>query len=75
LVQPLVRILFIGGGSQQAKDPNYIAKLEKAITQKYGEEAINNPRRFWDEDKEKEYIQQSLEERQKFAKLSRPKTK
>ena len=26
----------------------YIAKLEKAISQKYGEEAINNPRRFWD---------------------------
>jgi hypothetical protein len=48
----------------------YIAKLERAITQKYGVEAINNPRRFWTEDKEKEYIQQSLEERQKFAKLS-----
>jgi hypothetical protein len=53
-----------------SKDPNYIAKLEKAITQKYGEEAINNPARFWSEDKEKDYIQQSLEERQKFAKLS-----
>ena len=53
-----------------SKDPNYIAKLEKAITQKYGEEAINNPSRFWSADKEKEYIQQSLEERQKFAKLS-----
>ena len=34
----------------------YIAKLEKAISQKYGDEAINNPQRFWDEDKEKEYI-------------------
>jgi hypothetical protein len=53
-----------------SKDPNYIAKLEKAITQKYGEETINNPARFWSEDKEKDYIQQSLEERQKFAKLS-----
>jgi hypothetical protein len=48
----------------------YIAKLEHAITQKYGQEAINNPARFWTEDKEKEYIQQSTEERQKFAKLS-----
>ena len=57
------------------KDPNYIAKLEKAITQKYGEEAINNPARFWTEDKEKEYIQQSLEERQKFAKLSETQDK
>ena len=52
------------------KDQEYIAKLERAITQKYGEETINNPARFWSEDKEKEYIQQSLEERQKFAKLS-----
>ena len=58
-----------------SKDPNYITKLEKAITQKYGEETINNPRRFWDEDKEKEYIQQSLEERQKFAKLSETQDK
>jgi len=57
------------------KDPNYIAKLEKAITQKYGEEAINNPRRFWSEDKEKEYIQQSIEERQKFAKLLESESK
>lgn len=48
----------------------YIAKLEHAITQKYGVETINNPRRFWTEDKEKEYIQQSLKERQKFTKLS-----
>jgi len=52
------------------KDQDYVAKLERAITQKYGEEAINNPRRFWSEDKEKEYLQQSIEERQKFAKLS-----
>jgi hypothetical protein len=58
-----------------SKDPNYIPKLEKAIAQKYGEEAINNPRRFWDEDKEKEYIKQSLEERQKLAKLSESQDK
>lgn len=47
---------------------DYIAKLEKAITQKYGEEATHNPKRFWDEDKEKDYIQQSQEEQRKFAK-------
>tara|TARA_Y100000034_G_C6779161_1_gene348087 strand:- start:502 stop:891 length:390 start_codon:yes stop_codon:yes gene_type:complete len=41
------------------KDPNYIPKLEKAIAQKYGPEAIDNPRKFWDETKEQEYIQQS----------------
>jgi|TARA_R110000765_G_scaffold142200_1_gene243339 hypothetical protein len=48
----------------------YIAKLEKAISQKYGNEAINNPRRFWNEEKEKEYIAQSQEEQHKFAKLA-----
>jgi len=47
---------------------DYIVKLEKAISQKYGEEATHNPKRFWDEDKEKEYLQQSIEEQQKFAK-------
>jgi len=53
----------------------YIAKLEKAISQKYGEETINNPKRFWNEEKEKEYVNQSLEERQKFAKLADTDTK
>ena len=47
---------------------DYIVKLEKAISQKYGEEATRNPKRFWDEDKEKEYLQQSIQEQQKFAK-------
>ena len=40
------------------QDPNYIAKLEKAIKEKYGEEAIVNPKSLWSEDKEKEYLQQ-----------------
>tara|TARA_Y100000296_G_scaffold65994_1_gene77856 strand:+ start:253 stop:639 length:387 start_codon:yes stop_codon:yes gene_type:complete len=57
------------------KDPNYIPKLEKAIAQKYGEETINNPRRFWDDDKEKDYIVQSQEEQQKFAKLTETQDK
>ena len=53
----------------------YIAKLEKAISQKYGEEATYNPRRFWDNKKEKEYIQQSKAERHKFAKLAESQDK
>ena len=57
------------------KDPDYIPKLEKAIAQKYGDEAVHNPKRFWDEDKEKEYIQQSQEEQQKFAKLAETQDK
>ena len=40
------------------KDPNYIIKLEKAISKKYGEEAIQNPRKYWDDEKEKDYQEQ-----------------
>jgi hypothetical protein len=40
------------------KDLNYIAALEKAITEKYGEQAIVNPKSLWDTEKEKEYIEQ-----------------
>jgi len=40
------------------RDLNYIAGLEKAIKKKYGEEAIQNPNKFWNEEKEKDYIQQ-----------------
>ena len=46
----------------------YIAKLEKAISQKYGEEATHNPKRHWDDNKEKDYLLQSQEEHRKFAK-------
>ncbi len=40
------------------KDPDWIAGLERAIKKKYGEEAIQNPKSGWDEDKEKEYLEQ-----------------
>ena len=40
------------------KDLNYIAGLEKAIRQKYGEEAIKNPASYWTPEKEKEYLEQ-----------------
>ena len=39
-------------------DYNKIAKFEKAIKEKYGPEAIVNPKKFWDEDKEKKYLQE-----------------
>ena len=41
-----------------SKDPNYAAKVEKAIAQKYGKEAIVNPKSEWDNDKEKEYLEE-----------------
>jgi len=43
------------------KDLNYIAGLEKAIKQKYGEEAVQSPSSNWTPEKEKEYLQQLKE--------------
>ena len=52
----------------KSKDPNYAVKVEKAITEKYGEETVQHPKKGWNDEKEKEYLQQSIEEQQKFAK-------
>jgi len=38
---------------------NKIAAVEKAIAEKYGEEAVQNPKGNWDENKEKDYLKQS----------------
>ena len=47
--------------SMKNKDLNKIAAIEQAIAKKYGDEAIQNPRANWDEDKEKEYLDQMRE--------------
>lgn len=39
-------------------DYNRIAAFEKAIAQKYGDEAIQNPASYWTPEKEKEYLKQ-----------------
>ena len=51
------------------KDINYVAGLEKAIKKKYGEEAIENPAKFWDQKKEKDYLLQLEEFIQKQKKF------
>ena len=43
------------------KDLNYIAAVEKAIKKKYGTEAIDNPAKFWDKEKERDYLEQLQE--------------
>ena len=48
-----------------SKDPNQIAAIEQAIADKYGDEAVQNPKSNWNETKEKEYLQQSKEFYQK----------
>ena len=58
-----------------SKDQDYIAKLERAITQKYGSETIGNPHAAWDEEREKAYIAQSQEEQRKFSKMAKTQDK
>ena len=40
------------------KDPNYLAAVEKAITEKYGKDTVQDFRNQWQEDKEKDYLKQ-----------------
>ncbi len=39
------------------KDYNRIAKIEKAMSKKFGKESIVNPKSGWDDEKEKEYLE------------------
>lgn len=55
------------------KDLNYVAALEKAISDKYGEKAILNPKSGWDESKEKEYLQLTKEKLKLEDKVDREK--
>ena len=43
------------------KDPNYIAAVEKAISEKYGRETVQDFRSRWPEEKEKDYLKQLKE--------------
>ena len=51
------------------KDLNYVAKVEKAIAEKYGNEAIENPKNSWTPEKEKQYIEQVKMLQSKLASL------
>ena len=64
-------------------DYNQVAKFEKAIKEKYGQEAIQNPKSSWNEEKEKAYLEElkefynkkrkkkSLEEKEGFNVITR----
>ena len=43
------------------KDPDHLIKVEKAIQEKYGDKAIQNPKNNWDQEKEKNYLSQIKE--------------
>ena len=40
------------------RDPDYIAAVEKAITEKYGKNTVQDFRNEWESNKEKEYLNQ-----------------
>ena len=40
------------------KDWNKIAKIEQAISKKYGKDAVQNPKSNWTEEKEQKYLEQ-----------------
>ena len=55
------------------KDPNTIAAIEKAIAEKYGKDTVQDFRNEWEENKEKEYLNQLKEMRVKRDKFSTSK--
>ena len=57
------------------RDWDHIAKIEKAINQKYGKEAIVNPNSGWDEEKEKDYLEQLKEMSDKQSALDEQQEK
>lgn len=46
---------------KKTEDPNYIVKLEKAISERWGEEAIDNPKKHWTPEKEKKHEEEVKE--------------
>ena len=57
------------------KDQNYVAKIEKAIRDKYGEMGIHNPRSDWDTVKERQYLQELKKINEKHFALERQQEK
>ena len=55
--------------AKSKKDLNYIAKIEKAISEKYGSEAIQNPKNGWTKQKEQDYIEQIKKLQEKTDRL------
>jgi len=45
----------------KSKDPNFIVKLEKAISDRWGEEAIENPKKHWTPKKEEKHEEEVKE--------------
>lgn len=57
------------------KDMEYVSKVEKAISDKFGEEATINPRSLWNDEKEKDYIEQAKRNAEKYYKIDEDEEK
>lgn len=57
------------------KDLNEVAKIEQAIENRWGKEAVENPASHWDDQKEKDYLEQLKEQTTKQEKSSITKEK
>lgn len=55
--------------TKSKKDLNYIANIEKAISEKYGAETIQNPKNLWSKEKEEQYLQQIKKLQEKADRL------
>ena len=40
-------------------DPNFVVKIEKALKDRWGEDAIQNPKKYWTPEKEKKHAEES----------------
>ena len=56
--------------TKRKQDPDYVLKVEKAIADKYGVEAIQHPAKDWTPEKERAYIEQLELFNKKLRKLS-----
>lgn len=57
------------------KDQEFVLRLEKAVAEKYGKEAIENPNANWNPDKEKDYLEQlkALDKKERVLEESKDK--
>ena len=57
--------------TKSKQDPDYVVKVEKAIADKYGIEAIQHPAKDWNPEKEREYLEQVKLLNEKIRDLSK----
>ena len=51
------------------KDYDKIARVEKAISKKFGKESIVNPKSGWDDEKEKQYLEDLKQNQKQFYQM------